>query len=61
METAVSSVIAPYTDLKVHDLGADIGDEERDGSQGGNQLWRHRAAMGIGYRAKGEELSQVPA
>jgi len=51
--TAVSSVIAPYTDLKVHDLGADMADENVMGARV-TSLWRTAPLWGLGYRAKEE-------
>jgi CxxC motif-containing protein (DUF1111 family) len=51
--TAVSSVIAPYTDLKVHDLGADMADENVMGARVAS-LWRTAPLWGLGYRVKQE-------
>ena len=51
--TAVSSIIAPYTDLKVHDLGADMADENVSGVKV-TSLWRTAPLWGLGYRVKEE-------
>jgi CxxC motif-containing protein (DUF1111 family) len=53
--TVVSSVIAPYTDLKVHDLGADMADETVSGERV-TSLWRTAPLWGLGYRVKEESF-----
>jgi CxxC motif-containing protein (DUF1111 family) len=49
--TLVSSVIAPYTDLRLHDLGADMADENVSGTRV-TSLWRTAPLWGLGYRVK---------
>jgi CxxC motif-containing protein (DUF1111 family) len=51
--TVASSVIAPYTDLKLHDLGADMADENVSGARV-TSLWRTAPLWGLGYRVKQE-------
>jgi CxxC motif-containing protein (DUF1111 family) len=53
--TPVSSVIAPYTDLKLHDLGADMADENAAGKRI-TSLWRTAPLWGLGYRVKKESF-----
>jgi CxxC motif-containing protein (DUF1111 family) len=50
---AVASVIAPYTDLRLHDLGADMADENVSGARV-TSLWRTAPLWGLGYRVKEE-------
>jgi CxxC motif-containing protein (DUF1111 family) len=49
----VSSVIAPYTDLRLHDLGADMADESVSGAKVASR-WRTAPLWGLGYRVKEE-------
>jgi CxxC motif-containing protein (DUF1111 family) len=49
----VSSVIAPYTDLRLHDLGADMADENVSGAKVASR-WRTAPLWGLGYRLKEE-------
>jgi CxxC motif-containing protein (DUF1111 family) len=51
--TVASSVIAPYTDLRLHDLGADMADENVSGARV-TSLWRTAPLWGLGYRVKEE-------
>jgi CxxC motif-containing protein (DUF1111 family) len=51
--TVASSVIAPYTDLMLHDLGADMADENVSGARV-TSLWRTAPLWGLGYRVKEE-------
>src|ERR1700736_257356 len=51
--TAASSVIAPYTDLRLHDLGADMADENVSGARV-TSLWRTPPLWGLGYRVTQE-------
>jgi CxxC motif-containing protein (DUF1111 family) len=53
--TLVSSVIAPYTDLRLHDLGADMADENVSGTRV-TSLWRTAPLWGLGYRVKEESF-----
>jgi len=53
--TLVSSVIAPYTDLKLHDLGTDMADENVSGARV-TSLWRTAPLWGLGYRLKEESF-----
>ena len=45
--------IAPYTDLSVHDLGADLADHELTGAVHPTR-WRTAPLWGIGYRLSRE-------
>jgi CxxC motif-containing protein (DUF1111 family) len=49
----VPSVIAPYTDLRLHDLGADMADENVSGAKIASR-WRTAPLWGLGYRLKEE-------
>jgi CxxC motif-containing protein (DUF1111 family) len=51
--TVVSSVIAPYTDLELHDLGIELADETVSGRRV-KSLWRTAPLWGLGYRVKQE-------
>ena len=51
--TVASSLIAPYTDLRLHDLGADMADENVSGARV-TSLWRTAPLWGLGYRVKEE-------
>ena len=51
--TVVSSVIAPYTDLRLHDLGTELADETVSGDKV-KSLWRTAPLWGLGYRVKEE-------
>jgi CxxC motif-containing protein (DUF1111 family) len=51
--TVASPVIAPYTDLMLHDLGADMADENVSGARV-TSLWRTAPLWGLGYRVKEE-------
>jgi CxxC motif-containing protein (DUF1111 family) len=51
--TLVSSVIAPYTDLRLHDLGTELADETVSGGRV-KSLWRTPPLWGMGYRVKEE-------
>jgi len=51
--TVESSVIAPYTDLRLHDLGADMADENVSGAKVTSR-WRTAPLWGLGYRVKQE-------
>jgi CxxC motif-containing protein (DUF1111 family) len=44
-------VIDPYTDLRLHDLGAEIADENALGSKAASK-WRTAPLWGFGYRTK---------
>jgi CxxC motif-containing protein (DUF1111 family) len=43
-----NQTIKPYTDLLLHDMGADLADNYVEGTAAGN-LWRTSALWGIGY------------
>jgi CxxC motif-containing protein (DUF1111 family) len=45
----VSAVIAPYTDLRLHDLGSRLADETVAGKQVSSK-WRSAPLWGLGYR-----------
>ena len=49
----VSGVIAAYTDLKVHDLGSEMADENASGAKIPSR-WRTAPLWGLGYRTKTE-------
>jgi len=51
--TVASSVIAPYTDLRLHDLGAPMADETVSGVKVASR-WRTAPLWGLGYRLKTE-------
>jgi CxxC motif-containing protein (DUF1111 family) len=51
--TVMSSVIAPYTDLRLHDLGTDMADENVSGVKVASR-WRTAPLWGLGYRVKQE-------
>ena len=51
--TIVSSVITPYTDLRLHDLGSELADETVSGDRV-KSLWRTAPLWGLGYRVKQE-------
>ena len=53
--TVISSVIAPYTDLKLHDLGSELADETVSGERV-KSLWRTAPLWGLGYRVKQENF-----
>jgi CxxC motif-containing protein (DUF1111 family) len=45
----VSAVIAPYTDLRLHDLGSHLADETVSGKKVSSK-WRTAPLWGMGYR-----------
>jgi CxxC motif-containing protein (DUF1111 family) len=47
------AVIAPYTDLRLHDLGPDMADENASGAKVQSR-WRTAPLWGLGYRLKEE-------
>ena len=49
--TNVSAVIAPYTDLQLHDMGIDMADEDVSGHKVASR-WRTAPLWGLGYRIK---------
>jgi CxxC motif-containing protein (DUF1111 family) len=49
----VSGFIAPYTDLRLHDLGQEMADEEVSGARVASK-WRTAPLWGFGYRLKTE-------
>jgi CxxC motif-containing protein (DUF1111 family) len=51
--TKVASVIAPYTDLRLHDLGVEMADENVSGARVVSR-WRTAPLWGLGYRLKME-------
>jgi CxxC motif-containing protein (DUF1111 family) len=51
--TRVLGVIAPYTDLRLHDLGVDMADENASGAKVISR-WRTAPLWGSGYRLKRE-------
>ena len=51
--TVASFVIAPYTDLRLHDLGAGMADENVSGEKVLSR-WRTAPLWGLGYRVKAE-------
>jgi CxxC motif-containing protein (DUF1111 family) len=51
--TRVPGVIAPYTDLRLHDLGLDMADENASGTKIVSR-WRTAPLWGMGYRLKFE-------
>jgi CxxC motif-containing protein (DUF1111 family) len=51
--TRALGVIAPYTDLRLHDLGVEMSDEDVSGAKIPT-LWRTAPLWGLGYRMKME-------
>ena len=51
--TKVRGVIAPYTDLRLHDLGVEMADENVSGAKVTSR-WRTAPLWGLGYRIKTE-------
>jgi CxxC motif-containing protein (DUF1111 family) len=51
--TRVSGVIAPYTDLRLHDLGTEMADENASGTRVASR-WRTAPLWGFGYRIRTE-------
>lgn len=51
--TRVSTVIAPYTDLRLHDLGVEMADENVSGTRVASK-WRTAPLWGFGYRIRTE-------
>jgi CxxC motif-containing protein (DUF1111 family) len=51
--THVTGVIAPYTDLRLHDLGSEMADENVSGEKVRSR-WRTAPLWGLGYRMKTE-------
>ncbi len=49
--TRIAGVIAAYTDLKLHDLGSEMADENASGEKV-RSLWRTAPLWGLGYRLK---------
>lgn len=49
--THVAGVIAPYTDLRLHDLGSEMADETVSGAKVRSR-WRTAPLWGLGYRLK---------
>ncbi len=49
--TGVPGVIAPYTDLRLHDLGLEMSDENASGTKVVSR-WRTAPLWGMGYRLK---------
>jgi CxxC motif-containing protein (DUF1111 family) len=47
----IPAIIAPYTDLKLHDLGTDMADETVSGAKVTSR-WRTAPLWGLGYRLK---------
>jgi CxxC motif-containing protein (DUF1111 family) len=54
--TRVRGVIAPYTDLRLHDLGLEMADENASGVKVTSR-WRTAPLWGLGYRLKTESHS----
>jgi CxxC motif-containing protein (DUF1111 family) len=54
--TRVRGVIAPYTDLRLHDLGLEMADENVSGAKVISR-WRTAPLWGLGYRLKTESHS----
>jgi len=54
--TGVPRVIAPYTDLRLHDLGMEMSDENASGTKVVSR-WRTAPLWGMGYRLKLESHS----
>lgn len=54
--TRVRGVIAPYTDLRLHDLGLEMADENASGAKVISR-WRTAPLWGLGYRLKTESHS----
>jgi CxxC motif-containing protein (DUF1111 family) len=54
--TRVRGVIAPYTDLRLHDLGLEMADENAAGAKVSSR-WRTAPLWGLGYRLKMESHS----
>jgi len=55
--TGVPGVIAPYTDLRLHDLGMEMSDENASGTKVASR-WRTAPLWGMGYRLKLEGHSR---
>jgi CxxC motif-containing protein (DUF1111 family) len=51
--TPVRGVIAPYTDLRLHDLGDSMADETASGEKVTTR-WRTAPLWGLGYRVRME-------
>jgi CxxC motif-containing protein (DUF1111 family) len=51
--TKTAAVIAPYTDLRLHDLGIEMADENAAGEKVPSQ-WRTAPLWGLGYRIRTE-------
>lgn len=52
--TTVSGTIAAYTDLRLHDLGVEMADENASGTKVGSR-WRTAPLWGMGYRLKAQD------
>jgi CxxC motif-containing protein (DUF1111 family) len=50
----VAGIIEPYTDLKLHDLGSEMADENASGVKVPSR-WRTAPLWGLGYRLKTED------
>jgi CxxC motif-containing protein (DUF1111 family) len=46
------AVITPYTDLRLHDLGSEMADEDASGARVASK-WRTAPLWGLGYRVQG--------
>jgi len=53
MGTRTATAIAPYTDLKLHDLGIEMADEDASGTKVPSR-WRTAPLWGLGYRTRTE-------
>lgn len=51
--TKTAAVIAPYTDLRLHDLGIEMADENAAGEKVASR-WRTAPLWGLGYRVRTE-------
>jgi len=51
--TATRGVIQPYTDLRLHDLGPEMADEDVSGAKVTSR-WRTAPLWGLGYRARAD-------
>ena len=45
------AVITPYTDLRLHDLGSEMADQDASGAKVASR-WRTAPLWGLGYRAQ---------
>lgn len=51
-DKGTQGVITPYTDLRLHDLGSEMADEDAGGAKVASK-WRTAPLWGLGYRAQG--------